>query len=98
MCAPVVAHGVEVVLQPSAGRAACRGADLESCADGAYDLAAQVVLVGEVPVERGRLDPELAGQPAQGERLRPVDVHERDRLLNDVLAGQARTPAPRTPA
>ena len=73
-------------------------ADLELLADGAHDLAAQLVLVGEVPVEGGRLDAELPGQAAEGEGRRALGVHERDRLLDDLFPGEpgAAPPGPAT--
>ena len=66
--------------------------DLELLADGAHHLAAQLVLVGEVPVQGGRLDTELPGQSAQGERPGPSASIERDRLLDDLVPGEAGAP------
>ena len=50
-------------------------------------------LLGEVPVEGGASTPELPGQAAEGERLRALDVHERDRLLDDLLPAESGAPA-----
>src|SRR6478609_4890764 len=98
MRSPVGAHRSEVVLQSPAGSAARRAAELEPLADGAHDIATQLVLAREVPVEGGGLDAELARQAAQRERARAFGVHERDRLLDDLLPGQSRAPSSRAPA
>ena len=67
-------------------------ADLESSTDGAHDFTTELVLAGEVPVEGGRLDTELARQAPQGERARALGVHERDRLLDDLVPSEAGAP------
>ena len=86
------AHRGEVVLQPSSGSAPGRAADLELFADCAHHFTTELVLAGEVPVEGGRLDTELPRQAPQRERARALGVHERDRLLDDLVPGEAGAP------
>ena len=45
---------------------------------------------GDVVVERGDVDAELAGDPAQRDRVRPVAVGEAHRGLQDPFARQRR--------
>src|SRR3954447_19176530 len=94
----MVANGVEVVFATPPGRAPRGAGDFEPLADGAHDLPAQLVLVGEVPVEGGRLDAQLPGEPAEGERRRALGVHECDRLLDDLVRAEPGALPPGTAA
>src|SRR5690606_40625590 len=49
----------------------------------------QLVLVGDVAVQRHRLDPTRATERAHRQRLDPLRVDQRDRSLDDALPGQA---------
>jgi hypothetical protein len=61
-------------LQPADGVLDLRGDDVDHAVQ-------QVFLVGDVVIERHRLDPELPGQAAHGERPEAVAVGQGDRRL-----------------
>ncbi len=98
MLAPVVSDRDEVVLESIACGAGGDGGDPELRADGVDHGAAELGLVGEVPVERGRLHAELTGQASDRQRRGTFGVHQGDRPLDDVLAGQPGAPPAGSPA
>ena len=91
------ARGADVAAQhalPVAGRDGVEpllhaGPDLVD--DPLRDRVDERVLVREVVVERRPLDPELAREPARGERVRPLGVEQRDGGAHDLLAGLGST-------
>ena len=55
---------------------------------GVEDAVQDGVLVGDVVVERHRLDPELVGQLAHAERVDPAFVGEGDGGAQDAISAQ----------
>ena len=98
MLAPVVADRDEVVHETVARAAGRDGGDPQLRADGLHDAAAELGLVGEVPVERGGLHAELTRQAADRQRRGALGVHQGDRPLHDLVPGEPGTPTARSPA
>jgi len=53
------------------------------CEEGVAHRGEELVLVGDVPVERHRGDPELLGDPADRDRVGALGIHHGQRALDD---------------
>src|SRR6476660_1919132 len=67
--------------------------ELDLAEDDVDERGEDLVLVGDVVVDRHRLGAELLRQRADGERSQTAGVGDRERGLDHALAGQPRSPA-----
>jgi hypothetical protein len=74
--------------------APCRGR-LDLAGDEVDDAVQDLVLVGDVAVQRHRLDTEILAEPAHAQALDAALVRQRDRGAQHALSVQGRSRLPR---